>query len=265
MQAEKRSFRQGWNWLGAGLALYRKQPAVLAMLALSFWMLVLLTNIIPLIGPLLGSLLMPILSVGMMNACKQIEAGDKPRFEILFSAFKQSPRVLVALGALYLALTLLILSITTLVDGGTLMAMMTGGQVSSEDLQKGEFLSAAQLALVMMMPVLSAFWYAPTLAAWHETPLSKSLFFSFVAGLRNWSAFLGYGLASMAYGIFFPAMIISLVAAFIDSQALLLALVGAPILLVLVPSFFASFYISYREVFTPSPAKPTAGIVDIEA
>ena len=257
MQAEKRTFRQGWSWLAAGLSLYRKAPAPLAMLTLGFLLLVLFINAVPFVGPVAGSLLMPFLSVGMMNACRKIEQGEVPRLDVLFSAFKQSPRTLLMLGALYLALTLLILYVTTLIDGGTLMAFMTGGVVERDALQRGETLAAAEVALLLMMPVLAAFWYAPLLAAWHHTSPGKSLFFSFIAGVRNWAAFLGYGLACFVYGIFFPSVIISAAAMFIESQAVLLAIIGAPILLLLGPTFLATFYVSYREVFVSESSAPS--------
>lgn len=268
MQAEKRTFRQGWNWLPAGLSLYRKAPAPLAMLTLGFLLLVLFINAVPVVGPVAGSLLMPFLSVGMMNACRKVDLGETPGFDTLFSAFRQPPQTLLTLGALYLALTLLILYATTLIDGGTLMAFMTGGVVEPDALQRGETLAAAELALLLMMPVLAAFWYAPLLAAWHGTSPGKSLFFSFIAGVRNWAAFLGYGLACFVYGIFFPSVIISAAALLIESQAVLLAIVGAPILLLLGPTLLATFYVSYREVFigdSPTPGGESAPHVDTDA
>jgi hypothetical protein len=268
VQAEKRSFRQGWNWLAEGFALYRMSPPALAMLTITFLLAMLVINSVPVVGPVAGSLLMPFFSVGMMNACRRIENGETPRFDALFSAFRQSPQTLLSLGALYLGLTLLTLGITTLIDGGTLMSFMTGGQIDHAELDRDEALLAAQVALLLMMPLVAAFWYAPLLAAWHQTSLAKSLFFSLVAVMRNWAAFLGYGLACFVFGMFFPSVIISVAALVIESQAVLLALVGAPLLLVLGPTLFATFFVSYRDVFvspSPAPSPEPAPHVDNQA
>jgi hypothetical protein len=48
---------------------------------------------------------------------------------------------------------------------------------------------------VLYLPVSLAFWHAPALVHWHGVPPVKSLFFSFVACVRNAGAFTMYGLA----------------------------------------------------------------------
>lgn len=252
MQAKKLTFNEGWNWLASGLVIYRKAPTALAMLTAAYWMVIFLVNAIPLAGPIIGSLIMPVLSVGMMNACRYIdrgEVGDDPRLDILFSAFLQSPVKLVVLGALYLGLTFLVLSVTTLIDGGTLMALMTGDSPAPEVLQRSEVLTAMQVALLLLAPIVAAYWYAPLLAAWHDVSIAKALFFSFVATARNWAAFLGYGLASFAFIFVLPTIVMGIVAGIVGNQTLLLMLVGIPVLLILAPSLLASFYVSFRDVF----------------
>jgi hypothetical protein len=47
---------------------------------------------------------------------------------------------------------------------------------------------------VLYLPVSLAFWHAPALVHWHGIPPVKSLFFSFVACMRNAGAFTMYGL-----------------------------------------------------------------------
>ena len=104
--------------------------------------------------------------------------------------------------------------------------------------------------LLIALPVLLAFWFAPLLTAWDGVPAAKSLFFSFVAAWRNWRAFLAYGLAATLLGVFLPGLLL-IVASLISktlgdviSMALrmLLVLIFAPVLM-------ASVYLSYRDVF----------------
>ena len=81
-------------------------------------------------------------------------------------------------------------------------------------------------------------------------PVAKALFFSAVACLRNWRAFLVYALAIAVFGALLPGMLFGLVGLLFAGayEALSLALI-ALVALVLLPTLYASFYISYRDVF----------------
>ena len=90
-----------------------------------------------------------------------------------------------------------------------------------------------------------AYWYAPVLAAWHGYPAVKSLFFSFVAGVRNWRAFLIYVLGLLACGlgmILLSVMVSAMLAGAGKLSFLIAGFIGMPIV-------YASFYVSYRDVF----------------
>ena len=252
MQALNRPARHGFLWLRASFGLVRRKPAALMAIVSAYWFVVLFLSSIPLLGSILASLIMPALSVGVMNACRQTEAGETPRLDALISAFRNNPtqaHLLIALGALYLALSILVLYLTTLVDGGILMRMLTGGQVSTDDLLSPEFQTATQLALGLMAPVLMAWWYAPLLVSWHGLSIGKALVFSFIASWRNWKAFLVYGVSLFLFSL--PLL-------YLAALALMSAAVGehsgAQILfmfaiLILAPVYFASFYFTYRDVF----------------
>ena len=60
---------------------------------------------------------------------------------------------------------------------------------------EGEIDSVALLALALHTPLFLMFWHAPALVHWHGVSPVKSLFFSVVACLNNFGAFLTYGLA----------------------------------------------------------------------
>jgi hypothetical protein len=96
------------------------------------------------------------------------------------------------------------------------------------------------------------FWFAPPLAAWHAVAPAKALFFSAAACLMNWRAFIAYGAVAALATVALPFLVLS---------GLVLASGGAlqvpamslvlPLLIVLLPTLFASFYVSYRDVFAP--------------
>src|SRR5690606_41818631 len=106
--------------------------------------------------------------------------------------------------------------------------------------------------LLLYVPTMMAFWFAPVLAAWHSIGVAKSLFFSFMACLMNWRAFLAYG-AVLGLLVFAMSLASSFLASLLfpgmDATRLVL-----PILVVVYPSVLASYYASYRDVFAaPSP------------
>jgi hypothetical protein len=251
MQALKLPARRGWLWLLGGFAIFRKNPPVLTMLVVSYWMLIALLNLIPVLGALVATLCIPAFSVSLMNACRELDQGRTIGPQFLFSGFRQNLRALLMLGGIYLGATIAILGVSAMADGGLLLQMMLAGkQPSEEALGSGQFLAATQLALLLFTPLMMAYWYAPALAAWHGFSVSKALFFSFVACLRNWRAFLAYAAAMLLFGILLPGFVLGSLAAMLpDSVNFFGLLFTIPIFFVLVPTVFASFYVSYREVF----------------
>ena len=71
-----------------------------------------------------------------------------------------------------------------------------------------------------------------------------------VACMRNWRAFLVYSVAILVVATLVPGLILGVLAAMLPSgAALLTVLMTVLLILVLAPTLFASFYVSYREVF----------------
>jgi len=98
--------------------------------------------------------------------------------------------------------------------------------------------------------VMMMFWFAPVLVSWHGDAAPKALFFSFFGFLVNWRAFLAYGAGAALLTTVVPmlALIVMLFASG-GTQAVPIAGLLFPLLLVLLPLLFASFYASYRDVF----------------
>jgi hypothetical protein len=251
MQALKLPARRGWLWLAGGFALFRKNPPLLSMLVVSYWLLVAMINLIPVVGAIAATLCIPAFSVSLMNACRELDQGRPIGPQLLFSGFRENLKTLLMLGGLYLGATITILGVSAAADGGILMQMMLGGTPPGEEaLSSGQFLAATQLALILLTPLMMAYWYAPVLAAWHGFPVGKALFFSFVACLRNWRAFLAYAAAMIVFGTLVPGLLLGLLAAFApEGLSFFATLFTIPLLLILAPTLFASFYVSYRDVF----------------
>ncbi|MBN8439792.1 MAG: hypothetical protein J0L95_17405 [Candidatus Accumulibacter sp.] len=251
MQALTLPAAQGWRWLTDGFRIFRRNHLMLTFLVVSYWVLMALVNVIPVIGTIATTLCIPAFSVSLMNACRSIERGTPLGPQLLFSGFASNLRSLLTLGAIYLAAVVAILGISALADDGALMAMMLAGQKpDAETVSSGSLLLATEIALVLLCPLIMAYWYAPVLAGWHGLSPAKALFFSFVACLRNWRPFLVYSLAIGVVATLVPGIVLGILAALLPSGAsLVLVLMMVLLILVLAPTLFASFYVSYRDVF----------------
>ena len=251
MQALTLNAAHGWRWLAEGFRIFRKNHLMLTFLVVSYWMLMAIVNVIPMIGTIATTLCIPAFSVSLMNACRNIDKGGPLGPQTLFSGFQKNPRALITLGAIYLAATVGILAISSLADGGALMQLMLAGRTpDAEVLASGYVMLALQVALILLCPLIMAYWYAPILAAWHGLSPAKALFFSFIACARNWRAFLVYSLALLVAATLLPGLLLGTLAALLpDGAALLTVVLTVLLVLILAPTLFASFYVSYRDVF----------------
>ena len=251
MQALTLPAAQGWRWLTDGFRIFRRNHLMLTFLVVSYWVLMALVNVIPVIGTIATTLCIPAFSVSLMKACRSIERGTPLGPQLLFSGLASNLRALLTLGAIYLAAVVAILGLSALADDGALMAMMLAGQKpDAGTVSSGSLLLATEIALVLLCPLIRAYWYAPVLAGWHGLSPAKALFFSFVACLRNWRPFLVYSLAIGVVATLVPGIVLGILAALLPSGAsLVLVLMMVLLILVLAPTLFASFYVSYRDVF----------------
>ena len=74
---EKLPANTGWLWIKEGFTLFRKQPAELSILFLSYMFLMFVIGIIPVLGQLLPLMLVPVFSMAFMQACVHIEQGKR--------------------------------------------------------------------------------------------------------------------------------------------------------------------------------------------
>jgi hypothetical protein len=251
MQARIVSAARGARWLGEGWRLFRVAPLGWLAAVFGYWLLMTLVSLVPFAGVAAAAVLVPAFSVGFMAVARAASRGGPTELALLFEGFRHQPRSQLVLGVVYLACIALLLGASTLADDGALARWMITGKRPEEEVLRSEgFFTALVVAAALYVPVMAAFWFAPPLAAWHSTGAAKALFFSFAASLMNWRAFLAYGAVTA---------VVTLVIPFVVLTALTLVAAGAlrfpvaslifPLLLVLLPTLFASFYASYRDVF----------------
>lgn len=245
----------GWNWVLTGFALYRKSPAMWAFLTLSYIMLMQLLGLVPFLGWFGATLLIPVFSASFLIVSRELDEGRALRADLLFSGFRANLPVLLRQGGAYLGCALAILALSALIDGGHLLQLMVlGTKPPPAAYENGRLAWAAIFAGALYMPMLAAFWFSPALSIWRNMPALQALFYSFFAATRNWQAFLAYGLALAllslvcSFVLFALALLLRTLLGNNSQGALLLVIL--PVMLSYVPILFASFYASYRDVFS---------------
>jgi hypothetical protein len=250
MSARVVSFGSGVRWFAEGWRLFRVSPGLWLALVFAYWMILATVSLLPVIG-FAAWVLHPAFSVGFMSLSRSCEQRDRLEAALLFDGFRGRPMVQLILGCAYLGLLAALIGATTIADGGSLSRwILTGHRPEDEQLHSMEFFAALLLAGALYVPVMMLFWFAPVLAAWHAMGPAQALFYSFFASLMNWRAFLGYLAVAASVTVVLPFLLLG---------ALLLASGGRPgfnvmavvfpFLIFLLPSLFASFYASYRDVF----------------
>lgn len=251
MRAQTLPAAAGWRWIGAGFMIFRRNPPLLSMLVMAYWFTVIFLNILPIIGAVVASLLIPGLSVGLMQAARNLERGQPIGLPTLYGSLRENTRTLVGLGALYLCCTVGIVGVSALFDGGDLVRyMLSGNRLEEAAVEDADLTLSALVVLALLVPLMMAYWFAPMLAAWHRLSIGKSLFFSFVACWMNWRPFLTYGAGLLVVAGIIPGLLLGVVLGlFPDAQSFITGLIMVPMVLIIAPAIFASIYVSYRDIF----------------
>jgi len=233
--------KTGWLWLKQGFTLFRQQPAALTTLLFANVLFVLLLHAIPFLGQFLAVLLIPSLSMALMQACLLVENKQRVTLPVLLTGF-QKPLVftLIKIGVAYLGVLLL-----TSLPGVFILgdAVLRGVPLNTLDLDVGQKLTLMLCSVLQIFFLLSLSFAAP-LATWQNMPPVKALFYSFFAVWRSARVFVVLLLAW--FGLF---MVISTIPRLLLANStfgfVILAWVGFLFILLLQCAIFAS----YRQIF----------------
>ncbi|MBC7918335.1 MAG: hypothetical protein H7Y28_11070 [Rhodoferax sp.] len=247
----------GKLWVRLGIRTFLRQPLAMSGLFFLFMAVISVIGMIPYVGSVLSLTLLPAATLGLMAATRETTLGNFPMPTLLVTAFRaerSQARAMLMLGVLYAVSILLVLGISTLIDGGKFAKLyLMGGALSPELLQGTEFQMATLVALALYLPLSMAFWHAPALVHWHGVPAVKSLFFSLVACVRNFWAMVVYSLLWGAVTVSVITLVTVLGATLGGSE-----LVGTlifPTALLLVAMFFTSMYFTFRDSFDEQDPK----------
>ena len=253
----------GWIWFKRGFGLFRRQPAEISTLFLSYLFLMLAVGLLPIIGQILPLLLVPVFSIAFLQACVQVEEGKRVYPNLLLVGFRSPafPRLLV-LGALYMLAILLAVSASTLADDGAFFRMMTQhGGADPVALAKTSWARGMLVAALVYLPFGMCFWFAAPLVAWQDMGVFKAIFYSFFAVVRAARAFIVYTLAWFVMGVLVPSILSTIVALIFGSSLVSLMLL-LPVSLILTAILYCSFYPTYVTIFKPEAPPPAEDDID---
>jgi len=239
LQARQVSPRRGLDWLIEGFMLFRRNPLLWIALFSAYLLMGTIVSMIPMLGIVLLNLVAPVFVAGFMIGCRVLDRGGELEISHLFAGFKQHAPQLITIGGIYMVGIILITGIMFLgTDQAALQAAMSGERMSPEETRAmlGErFMLTSLIGLLLLVPLVMSYWFAPVLAAFHGLSGLAAMKQSFFACLRNIGPFLVYGVVSM----------------------ILLVIAAIPFglgLLIMIPTMIASLYISYKDVFADSLA-----------
>jgi hypothetical protein len=227
----------GWDWIGEGYYYFKQNIGAWIGAIIIFLVIMMGLSILPFVS-LISNLLTPVFSAGFMIACYKIYQGDKFTVTDIFEGFKTNLWSLVAVGAIYMIGTILIVVAVFAVMFGAMgfeqmMEMSQGGDPSQFAMFGGSIAIAVLLVMALIIPLVMAYYFAPALVVFHNISPFRAMALSFQGCLRNMVPFLVYG-------------IVMLVLAIIASIPLMLGW------LALGPVVLASTFAAYRQIFTDS-------------
>ena len=244
--------RTGLLWVKLGIQTFWRQPLAMSGLFFMFLAMLSVVTALPIIGVALALVVLPAATLGLMAGTEQASQGKFPIPSILISGFRtdaQRTRAMLVLGALYAVGFLSLMGLSALMDGGQFASLyLIGGKVTEELVMQSSFQAAMWFAMLLYVPLSLLFWHAPALVHWHGMPPLKSLFFSAMAGYKNWGAFAVFGAAWMGL-LMLAAITVSLIASLLGSPALA-AMLMLPVALLIMAMFFSSLYFTFRDSFT---------------
>ncbi|MBI1771643.1 MAG: hypothetical protein HYR68_04720 [Burkholderiales bacterium] len=242
--------KSGWTWVRLGFALFRKRPAEMSALFFAYLFLNLVVCLVPLIGPMLPLILVPVFAISFMQACHNIDGDQAVSPGLLWIGFR-SPALskLLTLGLCNIAALVLAEWISSLADGG---ALRTYVRSMIELDTKYEANPDALLGIIVFflayLPGMMAFWHSAPLVVWQRLSVPKALFFSFFAVLRAWQAFIIYGISWIALRMLIPMLAGNLIH-LVFGSLLMMALTAVTVSMILTIAMYCSFYPTYTDVF----------------
>jgi uncharacterized membrane protein len=246
---------RGVAWVGEGWALFKQVPLTWILIMLILFGINMVVGFIPLIGGMLGYLIGPLLTVGVLAFARELDHGRDAELNQLFIGFQTKDKMwpLVGVGGLYLVTLMVIVVIAMIIigvmviAGGGAQALASAAAATTEqqtlqavmDLMTHNNLGLWIMLVILIMVALMMlaamiFWFVPGLVFYANVSLMDAVWESFAALCRNWLSLLVYSVV---------VLVVALVACIPLGLGLFVA----------IPVLMASNYACFRDIFGRRP------------
>jgi uncharacterized membrane protein len=202
---------EGAAWWGESWRIFCAAPAVWIGIFVLFVIASIALVLVPLVGSLVHTVLLPVFAGGVMLGCHALARGEPLRIGHLFEGFQRGRFApLCLLGLLWLAILFIIAivmvaTVFLTLGASGLAALLDFGGTSLDwaalaSAGLAVFIVGA-IALVVAVLVAMAYWFAPALVVLNGEQPVAALQKSFAASWRNLGAFLLYGLIYIGLAI----------------------------------------------------------------
>lgn len=220
----------GMSWFSESWSMVKSNLGIWILITVALFAIQLVLGFLPIVGDVISGVLGPVLTGGILMGARAVAGGQPLRFDYLFEGFKQKFAQLAGLGGI----TLGVMFLFGIIVGGAFVGMNMG-ELQTDMPNPEAMLSKANLGLIaigviLLILVMMLFWFATQLVALNDVPVFQSLSMSFKACLRNP----------------LPLVLYCLIAFMLLLLGALPLLLG---LLVVVPWFMCSMYVSYKQIF----------------
>ncbi len=218
---------QAWAWIVNGFELFKANPVMWIVILLIYLAIIIPISLVPVLGSVVSTLLAPVFAAGMMWGCKALANKQDLLINHLFEGFKKNTAQLIAVGGIYMLSLLVIMVMVVLSLNKEVVELLMKGQELSPE-QASAIMLPILFAMLFIVPILMAYWYAPVLIGLHNLTAVEAMKLSFSACLKNMLPFLLYGLiftvilvvATSPFGlgliVAIPVMMTSLYTSYVD-------------------------------------------------
>lgn len=236
-------FIRGFYWISEGFQLVFQSPFGWMKVITLWFGFTLLCSMIIAIGPILFSLMLPILFAGLMAGCRAIENGQSMTAGHLFAGFRNKPARLITLGGINVLGELILTTILLVWGGQRMIELQTLSMDGTGNLEQLQLLVSDLTPMFITLAIIQAIllmlgWFAPALLVFSDMSTSQALSLSGKACLINTLPFL-------AYTVGMGALLMALVTA-----AFAVPVLGILLFMMGIPTIIAAVYASYRDIFS---------------
>jgi len=201
---------RGASWWGEGWRLFKATPWVWLAILIVFCLLMFGMALIPVIGQIATTLFGPVFVGGVLVGTRNLDRGGELSVGDLFRCFGYKLGPLIILSLLYVLCWIVVwligaAVIVGVVGAGSLGALMAGdpseaGLAILSSIGTGSLI-VLLLVLLLVVPLLMAYWFAPALIVFRGDAPWAAMKTSFRASLRNVPPFLLYGIVGILLAI----------------------------------------------------------------